>query len=104
MNRRAEKKGRSGATVSQLRRKIDRGESDDKVDAQDPSAVPLGTDDEAANQPPGREQVNRAMVKEHPAARENTSARPGKRRFPMAGIGFVVAAILLAVFIIALAS
>ena len=37
----------SGATAAQLRRDIDSGKTGDKVAASDPSAAPLGTDEEA---------------------------------------------------------
>lgn len=36
------------ARPEELRRRIDRGETGDKVDFADPAAAPLGTDDEAA--------------------------------------------------------
>ena len=39
------------ATTEQLRQDIDRGLTGDKVDAIDPAAVPLGTDEEAAGTP-----------------------------------------------------
>ncbi|MBV8848419.1 MAG: hypothetical protein JOZ16_02410 [Methylobacteriaceae bacterium] len=37
----------SGATAAQLRKDIDSGKTGDKVAASDPSAAPLGTDEEA---------------------------------------------------------
>lgn len=38
-------------TVDQLRARIDRGATGDKIAAVDPAAVPLATDDEAADRP-----------------------------------------------------
>jgi hypothetical protein len=42
---------RRGGTTEQLRDEIDRGRTGDKVDAIDPAAAPLGTDEEAAGTP-----------------------------------------------------
>jgi hypothetical protein len=53
-----------GANVTQLREQIDQGRSGDKVSHVDPSAAPLGTDDESAGQPPTTEQVTLAMARE----------------------------------------
>ena len=39
------------ATTEQLRHDIDRGRTGEKVDAIDPAAAPLGTDEEAAGTP-----------------------------------------------------
>ncbi|RDE08482.1 hypothetical protein [Pelagibacterium lacus] len=44
-------------TVEELRNRIDRGETGDKVDWPDPAASPLGTDDEAGGYPPTREEL-----------------------------------------------
>jgi hypothetical protein len=41
--------------TEQLRERIDRGATGDKVDFPDPAAAPLGTDDEAARRPASRE-------------------------------------------------
>ena len=46
-----------GPTTAKLRHDIDRGRGGDKVDAIDPAAAPLGTDDEAAGTPPSKEAV-----------------------------------------------
>lgn len=48
-------------TVDQLRDHIDRGHTGDKVAYPDPSAAPLGTDDEAGGHPPAGEQVASAL-------------------------------------------
>jgi hypothetical protein len=42
---------RPAVNVEQLRRDIDRGKTGDKIAADDPAAVPLGADDEAAGMP-----------------------------------------------------
>jgi hypothetical protein len=51
-------------TASQLRAKIDRGETGDKVAASDPAAAPLGTDAEAGGFSPTSEQVKLAIEEE----------------------------------------
>jgi hypothetical protein len=38
----------AGSTVAQLRSDIDSGRTGDKVNAHDPAAAPLGTDEEAS--------------------------------------------------------
>lgn len=50
-----------GPHASALRREIDAGHTRDKVDFPDPAAAPLGTDDEAAGNPPGPEAVDLAI-------------------------------------------
>jgi hypothetical protein len=52
-------------TSSRLRHEIDQGLAGDKVKGSDPAAAPLGTDDEAAGQPPTTEQV--ALARQHEA-------------------------------------
>ena len=44
-------------TTDRLRHDIDSGLTGDKVKASDPSAVPLGADDEAAGHPPSADRV-----------------------------------------------
>ncbi|WP_439409643.1 hypothetical protein ACNJX9_17145 [Bradyrhizobium sp. DASA03076] len=51
-------------TTDQLRIAIDQGGGRDKVDAADPSAAPLGTDDEAAGSPENAAQVRLAAAQE----------------------------------------
>lgn len=51
-------------TADRLRRDIDSGKTRDKVDHPDPAAAPLGTDDEAAGNPPTVEEVDDAMRQE----------------------------------------
>ncbi|MEQ3749229.1 MAG: hypothetical protein ABNH26_07605 [Celeribacter sp.] len=62
------------ADAAQLRDEIDRGGAGDKVAFSDPSAAPLGTDDEAAGTPPSRGQVSEAA--KHETRREEP--KPGK--------------------------
>ena len=58
----------------QVRAKIERGESSDKIGGFDPAAAPLGTDDEAAGVPthPVEEDANPggAQVRRHQFRRE----------------------------------
>ena len=48
--------------VDLLRRRIDQGSGADKVAYSDPASAPLGTDDEAAGNPPDREQIEMAAA------------------------------------------
>jgi hypothetical protein len=54
-------------TSDQIRRRIDHGGLGDKVDYPDPSAAPLGTDDEAAGYPPSLAEREAASHQPHPA-------------------------------------
>lgn len=47
-------------TSDQLRRRIDSGDTGEKVGFPDPAAAPLGTDDEAAGTPPTEAQREKA--------------------------------------------
>lgn len=47
-------------TTDRLRRDIDSGRTGEKADWPDPAAAPLGTDDEAAGNPPDADQVRQA--------------------------------------------
>lgn len=67
--------GAAGAV--RLRDAIDRGGAGDKVAFSDPSAAPLGTDDEAAGTPPTQEQVRAAQRYETQRAPE-----AGEKRAP----------------------
>ena len=49
------------ANSKQLRNKIDNGKGGSKVRFTDPSAAPLGADDEAAGYPPTKGEIVRAM-------------------------------------------
>lgn len=60
-------------TSEGLRSRLDRGRAGDKVDFPDPSAAPLGTDDEAAGTPPSEGDV--AVAAAHELGRAS-SARP----------------------------
>jgi hypothetical protein len=51
-------------TTAALKDDIDRGLAGDKVNASDPSAAPLGTDEEAADTPPTREAIRLARYTE----------------------------------------
>lgn len=72
----------SGA--DRLRDDIDRGRGGDKVNAQDPAAAPLGTDDEAAGSGPTAEQVRLARAAEVAARPDDETA--GRRIRPIPGL------------------
>jgi hypothetical protein len=67
-------------TTEQLRIAIDQGHGGDKVDAPDPAAAPLGTDDEAGGTPNNRSQVRLAAAHE-------IRARPQQARQRRHGLG-----------------
>jgi hypothetical protein len=67
-------------TTEQLRIAIDRGYSGDKVDAADPAAAPLGTDDEAGGTPNTKEQVRLA-------SKHELDRRPNQTRQHKSGLG-----------------
>lgn len=73
------------ATTEQLRRDIDSGLSGDKVDGGDPSAAPLGTDEEAAGTPVAPEKVAQARVAERRATLLPPGLPPGTARSPRPG-------------------
>jgi hypothetical protein len=67
-------------TTEQLRIAIDQGHGGHKVDASDPAAAPLGTDDEAGGTPNSAAQVRLAAAHE-------IQARPSSPRQRISGIG-----------------
>jgi hypothetical protein len=67
-------------TTEQLRIAIDQGHAGDKVDASDPAAVPLGTDDEAGGTPNTGSQVREAAAHE-------VRPRPNSARQRTTGLG-----------------
>lgn len=68
----------STPTTEQLRARIDRGETGEKVDFPDPAAVPLGADAEAGGHPPTV--LERAMDAGRPRPRQRARAlRPAGR-------------------------
>lgn len=79
-------------TTDQLRIAIDQGEGGDKVDAADPAAAPLGTDDEAGGSPDSAGQVALAAAQE-------VRARPAVERQRNSGIGSAWCLIGLSLFI-----
>jgi hypothetical protein len=86
-----------GPTAAQLRKEIDRGRAGSKVDHPDPTAAPLGTDDEAAGTPPSPAAV--AMAHRHEV--ENAPARTSTSKL---GRGAYIYAGILAVIIAALSA
>jgi hypothetical protein len=79
--------------VDELRADIDRGRTGDKVDAPDPAAAPLGTDEEAAGTPISQDAVALARAVER--------ARPHPPPRKRAGLG---AAWVLVCFVLAFAA
>lgn len=67
-------------TTEQLRIAIDQGHGGDKVDASDPAAAPLGTDDEAGGTP---NTTSRVRV----AAAHEIRQRPSSARQRTSGLG-----------------
>lgn len=59
--------------AEQLRARIDRGETKDKVRGGDPAAAPLGSDEEAAGTPPTPEEIAAAAHAE--LTRQNLQGR-----------------------------
>ena len=80
------------AAVNGLRARIDAGRARDKVGAEDPSAAPLGTDEEAAGTPipllAAREAARQAVAGGSNRARSIFDGRRAARS------GFIVAAII----------
>ena len=72
--------GKPVETTEQLRIAIDQGHGGHKVDASDPAAAPLGTDDEAGGTPNSAAQVRLAGTHE-------IQARPSSPRQRISGIG-----------------
>lgn len=104
-----------GEESNRLRHKTDKGRLADKVDFGDPATVPLGTDDEAAGQPPDREAVADSIAGQEkiaqairesetdslapqgaPAVSYDASERkrPARNRLIPALVGLVVAALV----------
>ena len=54
-----------GATLEQLRADINTGRTGDKIPGSDPAIAPLGSDDEAAGQPPSPEIIELARKLEN---------------------------------------
>ena len=94
--KRAEKIPKDPPTVDRMRKDIDRGSTREKAPWPDPSAAPMGTDDEAAGQPSGR---NERSIE--------AGARPDpvdvERRQPSAVGTYVVITIIVGFAIIAIA-
>jgi hypothetical protein len=70
--------GQRPPTVAQLRHKIDRGATGDKVNFPDPAAAPLGTDAEAGGAPPAaaeRKTAYKAEVQRQPTPRQASAKR-----------------------------
>jgi hypothetical protein len=87
--------------ATQLRDDIDHSRTGDKVNAPDPSAAPLGTDDESSGHVPGQDQVGSAVARER-AQGEAAAAGDADPTAPHAGRrGVGPAGVLLFLFAIA---
>lgn len=88
----------AGGTVAQLRSDIDSGRTGDKVNALDPAAAPLGTDEEAAGTPPSPEVVSLSRAQE----KRSIGRKPSERSGPITAwllTGGIVALLLVFVFV-----
>jgi hypothetical protein len=80
----------SGMTWPQVRDRIDRGETGDKIAVGDPAAAPLGTDAEAGGALTGADQIARSAAAEDAGtaaralAQRRTITRPGRAAFGLA--------------------
>jgi hypothetical protein len=105
----------TGATAAQLKADIDSGRTGDKVGGFDPSAAPLGTDEEAGGAPHDPELIARMRAQERTAPKPSTTAHAATpelqpdarigRRTALAVpilIGVLAAVILAAIFVLAL--
>jgi hypothetical protein len=85
---------KSGMTWPQVRNRIDRGETGDKIAVGDPAAAPLGTDAEAGGALTGAGQIARSAAAEEagPEARALAQRRIAPRS-RHAAVGLALAAI-----------
>lgn len=88
-------------TAEHLRRRIDRGETRDKVDFPDPAAVPLTADAEAAGFPPDRQELAleaEALPGDGTGRAPAADPRPTRGSFPtryvLIAAGLLLAALL----------
>jgi|ADGO01.1.fsa_nt_gi hypothetical protein len=86
------------STVAELKSDIDRGRTGDKVAADDPATVPLGTDDEAAGVSLSPELIQEVRERELEAGAQARAA--SHRTSDSEGTG-VVAWLLIAAFLLA---
>ena len=90
---------------SQLRDRIDRGETGDKKAAEDPAAAPLGTDAEAGGWSTRREHIARSAAAEEAgpearaAAQGRTVTRPHRKMIAL-GLAATAVSIILAVALV----
>jgi hypothetical protein len=105
----------TGATAAQLKADIDSGLTGDKVGGFDPSAAPLGTDEEAGGAPHDPELIARMRAQERMAPKPSTTAHAATpelqpdarigRRTALAVpilVGVLAAAALAVLFVLAL--
>jgi acetyl esterase/lipase len=88
-------------TTAKLKHDINRGRAGDKVDAIDPAAAPLGTDDEAAGTPPSPAAVAIAHhneVRSSPVTSERKDSDHGVAIY-LCFVALVVANVILAIWL-----
>jgi hypothetical protein len=94
------------AQTDRLRADIDRGRTGDKVPASDPSAAPLGTDDEAGGTPADVARTRLAAqqrVAGEPPRRPGLAEgprRPGRVALAVVGVAGVLVLVLVALWIV----
>jgi hypothetical protein len=69
-------------TTAKLKHDINRGRAGDNVDAFDPAAAPLGTDEEAAGTPPSSDAIALAHKQEITDAPDHRNVRTATTRSP----------------------
>jgi hypothetical protein len=84
-------------TSAMLKGDIDSGRTGDKMPVFDPGLSPLGTDDEAAGTPPSAFRLalarhNESIMRWRSGTRDASAAHAKTDGFPVAYIGFIVAA------------
>lgn len=93
------------ANTDRLREDIDRGGTGDKVAFSDPAASPLGTDAEAAGNPPRSAEVHKAQRHEtrHAAAANRKETPAERQQSAFAGnMGLVIILTIVALVLLAL--
>jgi hypothetical protein len=87
-------------TSDQIRNAIDSGATGEKVAMSDPAAAPLGTDDEAAGQPPTTQERATAALQMPTAPAQTHRPPPGIVLY--VALGLVIAVSLIVVMFMAL--
>lgn len=95
--------GKQARNWAQVRDRIDRGETGDKIAVEDPAAAPLGTDAEAGGSATAAEHIERSARLEqagaHDAAKRDQVERRSRRRLALIALmaAFAASAAVVAV-------